>query len=219
MLGLSRFFPFSDEEPTERASLSVVSEHMTFRGAAVSGPGDIRIEGDVRADISMEGRVYVAPGAEIHGSIYAQSIFVAGDVRGRLHACEKLVLRAQAEVHGTLVMSTLQVDAGARFHGSVEPHGRELVPSHLTGDELPAPPGPSRTAVSPGSSSRGERDGESVKVPVSATDGHPSFGEVEDSNASTTKPPSSRAERPSRGDSSSDQANGNEAEAPFGFQW
>lgn len=226
MLGLSQFFP-SSEGPTPSRSLSVISESMTFQGTTISGPGDLRIEGSVRADISVEGRIYVAPGAEVYGEVHAQSILVAGYVEGSLDAAEKLVLTDQAVVSATLEMRTLRIDSGAQFEGQVQPHERDSSESSFSLEpERSSSPASSGLVSSSGSSTNPEEKEhvpESPPTSSSSVEGESTSSEEstsqDDEAESDTSVSSSVEESGSSSAPRSENLEEEDSESSYGFQW
>lgn len=116
MLGLIHLFRSSSPAPP---TVSLIDDATTIIGDTIVGAGDLRIEGTVRADIKRKGRVVIAQGGTVHGTIRAQSIRVAGMVRGTLHAEETLDLTASANVRAHLLADELSIDSGANFKGPV----------------------------------------------------------------------------------------------------
>jgi len=139
MFGLA-WFSGSSRDSTP-PPVSLIGEDTTIRGDVISGTGDLRVEGTVRADVERNGRVLVAPGGAIHGSVRAWSIQVAGTIRGALRAEETLILAASADVRARLQASALTIEPGADFRGEVyeETDEPEIAP---VGAPLPAAESP-----------------------------------------------------------------------------
>jgi cytoskeletal protein CcmA (bactofilin family) len=117
MVGLAWFSRSSKHAAPPPVSL--IGKDTTIRGDLISGTGNLRVEGTVRADIERNGRVLVAPGGTIHGSVRAWSIQVAGTVRGALRAEETLILAASSDVRAHLQAPALTIEPGADFRGTV----------------------------------------------------------------------------------------------------
>lgn len=115
MFGLIHLFRSSSPPPL----VSLIDSETTILGDTIAGTGDLRVEGTVRADIERDGRVVVANGGTVHGSIRAQSIRVAGTVRGKLHADEGLELMDSADVRARLQAASLTIAAGADVRGDI----------------------------------------------------------------------------------------------------
>lgn len=98
---------------------TIISDGASIEGVFELGSVNLRIEGDVRGDIDTEGRVIVADGAEVEGTINAESVHLGGYIEGDIHAEERIVLFPSAEVHAILEAEVLEIEAGADFSGTV----------------------------------------------------------------------------------------------------
>ena len=127
MLALSLFSSSSDapdassesDTPGATASTSIISEGADIEGTLEFTDADLHIEGTVHGDISTDGRVVVAEGAEVQGTIHAHTVQLAGYVEGHVEADGELVLHPTSEVHATLEADVLEVKPGADFSGQV----------------------------------------------------------------------------------------------------
>lgn len=131
MLTLS-LFSSSDRDEEPSSDETDVSTSLISRGANIEGTLDftdvnLRIEGHVDGDISTDRRVVVAEGAEVRGTINAQTVRVAGYMEGHVIATEMLVLTSSAEVRATLEAETLEIQPGADFSGDV-PEAKPFIP-------------------------------------------------------------------------------------------
>ena len=137
MLGFAWFSQSTDDSPSP---VSLIGADTTIVGDVISGSGDLRIEGTVRADVERAGRVLVAPNGTVHGTVRAQSIQVAGTVHGGLRAETGLLLTAASTVRGRLQAGCLTVEPGADFRGEV--YNEAVTPATASpgGDRLPSPP-------------------------------------------------------------------------------
>jgi cytoskeletal protein CcmA (bactofilin family) len=148
MLALSLFSSSSDKTDSSSgsgasgatASTSIISEGADIEGILEFTDADLHIEGTVHGDISTNGRVVVAEGAEVQGTIHAHTIQVAGYVEGHVEADDELVLHPSSEVHATLEADVLEVKPGADFSGEVPDE-----------EALPTPESPSMSTADLGS--------------------------------------------------------------------
>lgn len=127
MLALSMFSDDDSDQDTENGAPTKPSETTTSiisNGAEIEGvlrfsSVDLRIEGTVHGDITTDGRVVVSEGAEVEGTIHANTIKLSGTVEGHIRAEEELVLGPPSEVHATLEADVLEIQPGADFSGEV----------------------------------------------------------------------------------------------------
>lgn len=145
MLALTKLFDSSDESAESEsrpAALSIIGDDTTIDGNTITGTGDLRIEGTIRANITRDGRVVVAPDGAVYGTVEAGSILVAGVARGKLVAEDTLVLSASSEVRAHLQADALTIESGADFKGEVcdaDVTPFSLAPIPTIGDHLPSP--------------------------------------------------------------------------------
>ena len=78
--------------------------------------GDIQVEGRVEGDIKSE-TVTVGEGAQVSGSIYADTVRVSGSVTGQIEA-SAVTLAKSANVSGAIIHETLSIEAGAHLEGN-----------------------------------------------------------------------------------------------------
>jgi cytoskeletal protein CcmA (bactofilin family) len=137
---------FRSNEPSALPTLSIIGDDTTIHGDTITGSGDLRIEGTIRANVERDGRVVVAKDGAVYGTVRAESILVAGTARGELNADETLVLAASSNVRARLQADALNIESGADFRGEVRDTDdpTPLAPSSPSGDydaadELPPP--------------------------------------------------------------------------------
>lgn len=83
----------------------------------VNGQGDIEVRGRVQGNVVLEGRVLVARGGIVLGSIEALQVTVVGAVRGDLFASDGVTIHASAEVEGNIHAPRVAIEAGAQVRG------------------------------------------------------------------------------------------------------
>lgn len=125
--------------PRDSTSTSIVSDGAKIEGTVDLVSVDLRVEGTVHGDISTDGRVVVAEGADVEGTIKAHSIRVGGHVKGDMQAEETLVLAPSADVHATLEAEILEIQPGADFRGEVPDGPGRLHESTVAQTEDQAP--------------------------------------------------------------------------------
>lgn len=110
----------TDDTSGEPASdPTIISDGASIEGEFELGSVNLRIEGHIKGNINTEGRVFVADGAEVEGTIHAESVHLGGYIKGDVHAEERIVLSPTAEVHAILEADVLEIKAGADFSGTV----------------------------------------------------------------------------------------------------
>ncbi len=101
----------SSEEAT------VISKGVKIEGK-LSCSGSIRLDGEVKGDISSQSTVIIGENGKVNGQINADNITIGGRVTGTVKAKEKLVLDAKANLQGDAISKVIAIEAGANFNGN-----------------------------------------------------------------------------------------------------
>jgi len=96
---------------------TVISKGVKIEGK-LSCSGSIRLDGEVKGDISSQSAVIIGENGKVNGQINAENITIGGHVTGTVKAKEKLVLDAKANLQGDVITKTIAVESGAVFNGN-----------------------------------------------------------------------------------------------------
>jgi len=96
---------------------TVISKGVKIEGK-LSCSGSIRLDGEVKGDISSQSAVIIGENGKVNGQINAENITIGGQVTGTVKAKEKLVLDAKANLQGDVFTKTIAVESGAVFNGN-----------------------------------------------------------------------------------------------------
>lgn len=96
---------------------TVISKGVKIEGK-LSCSGSIRLDGEVKGDISSQSAVIIGENGKVNGQINAENITIGGQVTGTVKAKEKLVLDAKANLQGDVITKTIAVESGAVFNGN-----------------------------------------------------------------------------------------------------
>jgi cytoskeletal protein CcmA (bactofilin family) len=87
--------------------------------------GDVRSDGVLRVDGTLEGKVLgarqlvVTPGGRIHGEVVAEEVVVGGVIDGNVRASTRLELQGSAVVNGNIETRAFVVPEGGRVNGDI----------------------------------------------------------------------------------------------------
>lgn len=84
----------------------------------IHSPGDIRIDGHVKGNLSVGGKLVVGPTGAVDGEVRAQEASLAGRVLGKLEIKGLTSLLQSANVQADLNTGQLAVESGAQFTGN-----------------------------------------------------------------------------------------------------
>lgn len=98
---------------------SVISAGLTIEGK-IEGSGHVRIAGNFKGDVHVQGNVTIEPGAKLTGGVQADTVVIGGELAGNINAAARVEL-LQTGVHiGDLKAGSLIVAAGSRMRGQAE---------------------------------------------------------------------------------------------------
>ena len=98
---------------------SVIAAGLAIEGK-IEGAGHVRIAGNFKGDVHVEGNLTIEPGAKLTGGVRAKTVTVGGELEGNIDAATSVELAATGVMNGDLKAGTLTVSAGSRMRGRVE---------------------------------------------------------------------------------------------------
>ncbi len=84
----------------------------------INANGNFRIEGKIKGNLKITGRLVVVDTGVIEGDVSCKSASIAGKMDGKLIVEDLLSLTSTSKVHGDLIVSKLSVEEGAVFTGT-----------------------------------------------------------------------------------------------------
>lgn len=99
------------------SSINLIGEGSEVEGTLKSST-DVRVNGRIKGDLLVEGKVIIADKGVIDGKMKAKSADVAGRIEGDVEIEDRLVLKSTAEVEGSIRTGRLVVEEGAKFEGT-----------------------------------------------------------------------------------------------------
>ena len=98
---------------------SIISAGLTIEGK-IEGAGHVRIAGDFKGDVNVQGNLTIEPGAHLTGGVKADTVVVGGQLDGNIDAASRVELLATGVLNGELKAGSLTVAAGSRMRGKAE---------------------------------------------------------------------------------------------------
>lgn len=93
-------------------ALSLLGEGSHTKGEFHT-PGNLRIEGSFHGQLRVEGRLVIAPSAEVRGRIHAGQVHIAGRFAGEVLADDSVEVAPSAHVQGEIRTRRLECQKGA----------------------------------------------------------------------------------------------------------
>ncbi len=102
---------------TEAGSeVTIVGAAAKLEGTVVSA-GSLRVDGQVKGQISADGDVTLSPQSQVEADIRAQNVSVAGRFKGTIVVKGKAHLARGGRVDGNITSKSLVIEEGGIFHG------------------------------------------------------------------------------------------------------
>ena len=98
---------------------SLIAANLFIEGK-IQGAGDIRIAGQFKGDVDVQGDLTIETGAKLTGSVRAGKVVVAGELDGNVLSATRVDLLSTAVVDGDIKAGAVTVAAGSRMRGQVE---------------------------------------------------------------------------------------------------
>ncbi len=105
-------------------SLSVIGKDMTIDGE-VRSDSDVKVEGNINGSLIAKNKAIVSSSGNLNGDINCKDAEVSGKVEGKINSKGLVVLKSTAVVVGEITTSQIQIDPGAKLHGSCSMMGLE----------------------------------------------------------------------------------------------
>ncbi len=132
--------PASDPPPVRQAATpqarpadgstkeSVIAAGLTIEGK-IEGAGHVRIAGNFKGDVHVQGNLTIESGAHLTGGVKADTVVVGGELSGNIDAASRVELLQTGVLNGDLKAGSLIVAAGSRMRGRAE-FGWDEKPKH-----------------------------------------------------------------------------------------
>lgn len=116
MFGIKKKSPVATAELD--APNTIIGKGISIEGASMSGNESVRIEGEFKGDINLEGSLVLGEHGVINGDVVANYFLVAGEVNGNIECKTQLHFASTAKVAGDIFASSLIVDEGSIVTGA-----------------------------------------------------------------------------------------------------
>ena len=96
---------------------TILGQGVVLEAARLSGNESVRIDGEYRGNIDIEGSLVLGETGSVVGDIIAKYIVIAGNVNGNIHCDTMLHFAPTARVTGDIEAQSLIVDEGSQISG------------------------------------------------------------------------------------------------------
>jgi cytoskeletal protein CcmA (bactofilin family) len=101
------------------AKESLLAAGLTIEGK-IEGTGHVRIAGNFKGDVHVQGNLTIEAGAKVTGGVRANTVVVGGELEGNIDAAARVELLQTGVLNGDLKAGSLTVAAGSRMRGRAE---------------------------------------------------------------------------------------------------
>ena len=96
------FQKINKNNATDSASINLIGNGTNIVGDIKSN-GDVRIDGILTGNISINGKLVVGSTGKIEGNILCQNADISGEINGKINVSELLILKASAKLLGDII--------------------------------------------------------------------------------------------------------------------
>jgi cytoskeletal protein CcmA (bactofilin family) len=107
------------QQPRGDAKESLLAAGLTIEGK-IEGSGHVRIAGNFKGDVHVQGNLTIESGAKVTGGVRANTVVIGGELEGNIDAASRVELLQTGVLNGDLKAGSLTVAAGSRMRGRAE---------------------------------------------------------------------------------------------------
>jgi cytoskeletal protein CcmA (bactofilin family) len=101
----------------EGASINLIGNGTTITGD-INSNGDVRIDGTLKGNITISGKLVIGSSGKIEGNVQCQNADVSGEIHGKVSVSELLSLKASAKLLGDIITGKISIEPNATFTGT-----------------------------------------------------------------------------------------------------
>ncbi|HEX2722596.1 MAG TPA: polymer-forming cytoskeletal protein, partial [Gemmatimonadaceae bacterium] len=105
--------------PVSEAKETLIAANLAIEGK-IQGAGHVRVAGQFKGDVNVEGNLTIDRGAKVTGGVRASTVTIAGELEGNVDAASRVELLESGVLNGDLKAGSLTVAAGSRMRGNAE---------------------------------------------------------------------------------------------------
>ncbi len=98
---------------------TLIAANLSIEGK-IAGAGHVRVAGQFKGDVHVEGNLTIEQGAKVTGGVRASTVTIGGELEGNVDAAARVELLETGVLNGDLKAGSLTVAAGSRMRGNAE---------------------------------------------------------------------------------------------------
>ncbi|MDC0579240.1 polymer-forming cytoskeletal protein [Bacteroidia bacterium] len=103
--------------PASTNTINVISEGTVIKGD-IHSSGDLRIDGEVKGDVTTDGKCVVGINGLITGCIKAKDCDISGKTQGEVNISNLLLIKSTGKVNGDIFTSKMVLENGGEYNGT-----------------------------------------------------------------------------------------------------
>jgi cytoskeletal protein CcmA (bactofilin family) len=106
--------------PASPETRTLIGEHISIKGD-IRGEGDLVIEGSVQGSVRLDQyHLTVGPKGKVEAEISAGSVTISGRLTGNIIAVDKVSITKEADFNGEIKAKSISVEDGAYLKAAIE---------------------------------------------------------------------------------------------------
>jgi cytoskeletal protein CcmA (bactofilin family) len=106
-----------NKSANDTASINLIGNGTSIIGDITSN-GDVRIDGTLKGNISINGKLVVGSTGKIEGNVACQNADISGEIHGKVEISELLSLKASSKLMGDIITGKISIEPNATFTGT-----------------------------------------------------------------------------------------------------
>jgi cytoskeletal protein CcmA (bactofilin family) len=96
---------------------TIIGQGVTIQTEKLSGTESVRIDGNFRGDIELDGYLHIGANGRVMGNLHVSIAKIEGRVKGNVTCRDMVELTATASLQGDIYTGTIVVQEGAKLNG------------------------------------------------------------------------------------------------------
>ncbi len=101
----------------ESSSINLIGNGTSITGD-INSNGDLRIDGALKGNLTISGKLVVGPSGNIEGNVTCQNADISGEIHGKVTVSELLSLKSSAKLLGDIITGKISIEPNATFTGT-----------------------------------------------------------------------------------------------------
>lgn len=110
-------FQKTNKSESDGASINLIGNGTSIIGD-INSNGDFRIDGTLKGNITINGKLVVGSTGKIEGNMTCQNADISGEIHGKVTVSELLILKAISKLLGDIITGKISIEPNATFTGT-----------------------------------------------------------------------------------------------------